>query len=49
MEDMDYTIFEDAGRLLNEGSFVAERVSEVREWYDAHPASAPGSDEKDAL
>src|SRR5258708_8810761 len=49
VEDMDYTIFEDAGRLLYEGSFVAERVSGVREWYDAHPAPAPGSGEKDAL
>jgi allophanate hydrolase len=49
VEDMDYTIFEDAGRLLYEGSFVAERVSGVREWYDAHPAPPPGSDEKDAL
>ncbi len=49
VEDLDYTIFEDAGRLLYEGSFVAERVSGVREWYDAHPAPAPGSDEKDAL
>jgi len=49
VDDMDYTIFEDAGRLLYEGSFVAERVSGVREWYNAHPAPAPGSDEKDAL
>ena len=49
VEDMDYTIFEDAGRLLYEGSFVAERVSGVREWYDAHPAPPPGSDEMDAL
>lgn len=49
VEDMDYTIFEDAGRLLYEGSFVSERVSGVREWYNAHPAPAPGSNEKDAL
>jgi hypothetical protein len=38
VNDVDYTVFEDAGRLLYEGSFVAERVSGVREWYDAHPA-----------
>jgi Asp-tRNA(Asn)/Glu-tRNA(Gln) amidotransferase A subunit family amidase len=48
VEDVDYTIFENAGRLLYEGSFVAERVSGVREWYDSHPApTEPGS--KDAL
>lgn len=45
---VDYTVFENAGRLLYEGSFVAERVSGVREWYDAHPAPMnPG--EHDAL
>lgn len=44
---MDYGVFEDAGRLLYEGSFVAERVSGVREWYDAHPA--PTNGEEDAL
>ena len=49
VEDMDYTIFEDAGRLLYEGSFVAERVSGVREWYNAHPAPPPGSDKDDVL
>ena len=49
VEDMDYTIFEDAGRLLYEGSFVAERVSGVKEWYNAHPAPPPGSDKEDAL
>jgi Asp-tRNA(Asn)/Glu-tRNA(Gln) amidotransferase A subunit family amidase len=48
VNDVDYTVFEDAGRLLYEGSFVAERVSGVREWYDAHPAPThPGV--KDAL
>lgn len=46
--DVDYTVFEDAGRLLYEGSFVAERVSGVREWYDAHPAPTE-SNMKDAL
>jgi len=46
--DVDYTVFEDAGRLLYEGSFVAERVSGVREWYDAHPAPTD-PDVKDAL
>jgi Asp-tRNA(Asn)/Glu-tRNA(Gln) amidotransferase A subunit family amidase len=45
---VDYTVFEDAGRLLYEGSFVAERVSGVREWYDAHPAPTD-PDVKDAL
>jgi Amidase len=38
VDTVDYTVFEDAGKLLYEGSFVAERVSGVREWYDAHPA-----------
>jgi len=37
VNNVDYIVFEDAGRLLYEGSFVAERVSGVREWYDAHP------------
>lgn len=46
--DVDYTVFEDAGRLLYEGSFVAERVSGVREWYDAHPVPTD-PDVKDAL
>jgi hypothetical protein len=41
-------LFEEAIKMLS-GIFVAERVSGVREWYDAHPAPAPGSDEKDAL
>jgi Asp-tRNA(Asn)/Glu-tRNA(Gln) amidotransferase A subunit family amidase len=36
-DNVDYTVFEDAGKLLYEGSFVAERVSGVREWYDANP------------
>ncbi|KIM37908.1 hypothetical protein M413DRAFT_448173 [Hebeloma cylindrosporum] len=48
VNDVDYTVFEDAGRLLYEGSFVAERVSGVREWYDAHPAPTD-PDAKDAL
>lgn len=43
-DEMDYTVFEEAGRLLYEGSFVAERVSGVKEWYDQHPAA-----EEDAL
>jgi Asp-tRNA(Asn)/Glu-tRNA(Gln) amidotransferase A subunit family amidase len=44
--DVNYKVFEDAGRLLYEGSFVAERVSGVREWYDAHPApTEPGVDD----
>jgi Asp-tRNA(Asn)/Glu-tRNA(Gln) amidotransferase A subunit family amidase len=48
VDDVDYTVFEDAGRLLYEGSFVAERVAGVRDWYDAHPAPIePGT--KDAL
>jgi Asp-tRNA(Asn)/Glu-tRNA(Gln) amidotransferase A subunit family amidase len=48
VDDVNYTVFEDAGKLLYEGSFVAERVSGVREWYDAHPApTKPG--EKDPL
>jgi len=38
VDNVDYTVFEEAGKLLYEGSFVAERVSGVREWYDAHPA-----------
>lgn len=42
-------MFEDAGRLLYEGSFVAERVSGVKKWYDSHPAPKEGSGEKDAL
>jgi hypothetical protein len=29
VNDVDYAIFEDAGRLLYESSFVAERVSGV--------------------
>jgi Asp-tRNA(Asn)/Glu-tRNA(Gln) amidotransferase A subunit family amidase len=37
VDNVDYSVFEDAGKLLYEGSFVAERVSGVREWYDAHP------------
>jgi len=37
VDNVDYNVFEDAGKLLYEGSFVAERVSGVREWYDAHP------------
>ena len=46
VNDVDYTIFEDAGKLLYEGSFVAERVSGVREWYDAHPKpTEPGVDD----
>jgi Asp-tRNA(Asn)/Glu-tRNA(Gln) amidotransferase A subunit family amidase len=48
VDNVDYTVFEDAGRLLYEGSFVAERVSGVREWYDAHPAPTE-PDVKDAL
>jgi len=48
VSDVDYTVFEDAGRLLYEGSFVAERVSGVREWYDAHPAPTD-PEVKDAL
>jgi hypothetical protein len=47
-EDVDYKVFEDAGRLLYEGSFVAERVSGVKEWYDAHPAPTKEGEE-DAL
>jgi Asp-tRNA(Asn)/Glu-tRNA(Gln) amidotransferase A subunit family amidase len=48
VDDVNYTVFEDAGKLLYEGSFVAERVSGVRGWYDAHPAPIkPG--EKDPL
>ncbi|KAM0753514.1 amidase signature enzyme [Meredithblackwellia eburnea MCA 4105] len=46
---VDYTVFEDAGRLLYEGSFVAERVSGVQEWYNKHPKPAEGSGEEDAL
>jgi allophanate hydrolase len=43
VSNVDYTVFENAGRLLYEGSFVAERVSGVREWYDAHPVpTEPG-------
>ena len=43
VDNVKYTVFEDAGRLLYEGSFVAERVSGIREWYDAHPApTEPG-------
>ena len=45
VDNVDYTVFEDAGRLLYEGSFVAEQVSGVREWYDA--PTEP--DVKDAL
>jgi hypothetical protein len=48
VDTVDYTVFEDAGKLLYEGSFVAERVSGVREWYDAHPAPAE-PDVKDPL
>jgi len=48
VDNVRYTVFEDAGRLLYEGSFVAERVSGVREWYDAHPAPTE-PDVKDAL
>jgi hypothetical protein len=48
VKDVDYTVFEDAGRLIYESSFVAERVSGIREWYDAHSSpTEPGS--KDAL
>ena len=48
VSDVDYTVFEDAGRLLYEGSFVAERVSGVKKWYDAHPAPTE-PEVKDAL
>jgi Asp-tRNA(Asn)/Glu-tRNA(Gln) amidotransferase A subunit family amidase len=48
VHNVDYTIFEQAGKLLYEGSFVAERVSGVKEWYDAHPAPTK-PDDKDAL
>jgi Asp-tRNA(Asn)/Glu-tRNA(Gln) amidotransferase A subunit family amidase len=48
IDDVDYTVFEDAGRLLYEGSFVAQRVSGVREWYDAHPGPTE-PDVKDVL
>jgi Asp-tRNA(Asn)/Glu-tRNA(Gln) amidotransferase A subunit family amidase len=48
VDDVDYSIFETAGKLLYEGSFVAERVSGVKEWYDAHPAPTK-PDEKDPL
>lgn len=48
VDTVDYTVFEDAGRLLYEGSFVAERVSGIREWYDAHPAPSE-PDVKDSL
>jgi Asp-tRNA(Asn)/Glu-tRNA(Gln) amidotransferase A subunit family amidase len=48
VDDVNYGVFEDAGRLLYEGSFVAERVSGVREWYDAHPTPTD-PDVKDAL
>jgi Asp-tRNA(Asn)/Glu-tRNA(Gln) amidotransferase A subunit family amidase len=48
IDTVDYTVFEDAGKLLYEGSFVAERVSGVREWYDAHQAPTE-PDVKDAL
>jgi Asp-tRNA(Asn)/Glu-tRNA(Gln) amidotransferase A subunit family amidase len=48
INDVNYTVFEDAGRLLYEGSFVAERVSGVREWYDAHPVPTD-PDVKDVL
>lgn len=48
VDTVNYSVFEDAGRLLYEGSFVAERVSGVKEWYDAHPApTEPGK--QDAL
>ena len=48
VDNVDYTVFEEAGRLLYEGSFVAERVSGVKEFYDSHPApTEPGL--KDAL
>jgi len=45
---IDYTVFEHAGRLLYEGSFVAERVSGVKSWYDAHPKPSKEG-EKDVL
>lgn len=48
VDTVDYTVFEEAGRLLYEGSFVAERVSGVREWYDAHPVPTE-PDGKDPL
>lgn len=48
VDNVDYTVFEKAGKLLYEGSFVAERVSGVKEWYDAHPAPTK-PEEKDPL
>jgi hypothetical protein len=48
VDDVNYTVFERAGRLLYEGSFVAERVSGVRDWYDAHPEPTD-PDVKDVL
>ena len=46
--DIDFRIFEKAGKLLYEGSFVSERLAGIRTWYDAHPApTEPGG--KDAL
>lgn len=46
---LDYTVFEDAGRLLYEGSFVSERVSGIQAWWDDHPAPAIGSKDEDVL
>jgi hypothetical protein len=48
VDNVDYHVFEEAGKLLYEGSFVAERVSGIREWFDAHPAPTK-PEEKDAL
>ncbi|KZO89552.1 amidase signature enzyme [Calocera viscosa TUFC12733] len=45
VDHIDYSIFEDAGRLLYEGSFVAERVSSIQQWYNKHPAPASVNDE----
>ena len=48
VDSVDYAVFENAGKLLYEGSFVAERVSGIKEWYDAHPPPTdPGA--KDVL
>jgi len=43
--NVDYTIFEEAGKLLYEGSFVAQRVSGIQEWYSAHPPPASPNEE----
>ena len=45
VDSVDYTVFEAAGRLLYEGSFVAERVASVQSWYEAHPGPEPGQGE----